>query len=118
MIPGRTSWRRRLLGGVPIEVLHEQGAWTDQAHLSTHDVPEGRELVETEATQAIAEWRQPLLVWEQLSIGASRVAHASKLDELEHATIAPRPRLPEENRATELQPNQAPDCQAHGVRAR
>jgi hypothetical protein len=59
-----------------------------------------------------SEWRQPLLVWEQLSIGTSRVAHRSELDELEKLTVSAWPFLAEQHRATELRPNETSDNQS------
>jgi hypothetical protein len=62
----------------------------------------------------MAKWRHPLCVWEQLSIGTSRVAHGSKLDELEKLVISAGSLLSEQDRAPELRANQTPERQTEG----
>src|SRR5207248_6863228 len=52
----------RLLGGVPAEILHQQGSGSDETHLSANDVPELGQLVKARRAKETAERRQALFI--------------------------------------------------------
>src|SRR5919202_85875 len=88
----------------------DERARADEAHLALEDVPELRELVEARDPQQTPDARDPRVVIEQepVRVAAQRGElllallrpddHRAELDELEAASRAPHPRLPEQRR--------------------
>src|SRR5690606_10394407 len=72
-----------LLGVVERQILHQQRARADQAHVALEDVPELRQLVEAGRTQKAAERRKALGIGKKLPGGADRIRHGTELDQIE-----------------------------------
>jgi hypothetical protein len=100
--PARYPWPDFVPTGlfrrVTLEVLHQEGTWADQAHVSTQDVPQLGQLVETGAAEESAESDQAVGVREQVAIAIARVLHRPKLEERKGLPSKPRPLLTKEDR--------------------
>src|SRR5665647_1546139 len=95
----------RLLPIVAVEVLRQEGARTDDAHVALEHVDELREFVERGRAQQLAEARETLGVrCARLdpSGSARRVAHRAELIEGEDAPVLAWPPLPKDHRRAEL----------------
>src|SRR5450756_1347880 len=95
----------RLLPIVAVEVLRQEGARTDDAHVALEHVDELREFAERGRAQQLAEGRETLGV-RCARLGPSgcerRVAHRAELIEGEDAPILAWPPLPKDHRRAEL----------------
>jgi GDPmannose 4,6-dehydratase len=96
----------RLPGRVAREVFDEQRPWSDQTHVSPHHVPQLGEFVEARRPQEPAERSQPLHVRQQLPLPVAYIGHCPELEQRERFPMEPRSLLPEEDRPTELPPDQ------------
>jgi len=78
----------QLLRCVPIVIGDEERSGPDDAHLTTEDVDEARELIEATRTKKATKLRETLLVrkWRTLCIG--RITHRP---ELQHLELRPKP---------------------------
>ena len=104
----------RLLGGVAVEVLHQQRARTDQAHVAFEDVEEFGEFIQAGGAQEAPEAGEALLVGQQAAIGVAQVAHGAEFVELEDPAVQPGARLAEEHRVTKEDQDQDVQKQQDG----
>src|SRR5436309_11783409 len=67
-----------LLGSIAVQILHQEGTRTHQAHLSLQDVPQLRKLIQARAAKKSAKPGETLFVGQQAAVGVARVAHRAK----------------------------------------
>ena len=96
----------RLLGGVAVEVLDQQRARTDQAHLAFEDVEELGQFIQAGGAQEAPEAGEALLVGEQVTLGITQVAHGAEFVEFEDPTVQPGALLAENHRPAEEKPDE------------
>ena len=96
----------RLLGGVAVEVLHQQRARTHQAHLAFEDVEEFGEFIQAGGTQEAPEAGETLLIGQKVTLCIAQVAHGAELVEFEDLIVQPGARLAEEHRPAKENPNE------------
>ena len=72
-MPTHLFWR------VSLQVLREQGARSDQAHLPANDVDQFRQFVDAGAPEESSERCQPFSVREQFILGVPSFGHGAKL---------------------------------------
>ena len=87
-----------LLGCVEIEVLHQQRARADEAHLAREHVEQLRELVEARAPEEPPERGESRRVGQQLTAAIAGVGHGAELHERERHSVASRAQLSEHHR--------------------
>ena len=88
----------RLLGGVAVEVAHQQRPRADEAHVAAEHIPKLRQLVEAQSADHPSDARQALFVGEQCSGGVALVGHRPELGDVEGASAESRTCLSEEHR--------------------
>ena len=94
-----------LLGAVALDVGERQRAGADEAHVAAHHGPQLRELVEAAGAQEAAEPWEALVVGQQLTVGATGLAHAAELDDLDRLPVAAGAGLTEQHRCAEPEPD-------------
>ncbi len=91
---------------VLLDLVAERRPRPDQAHLSAHDVPELRQLVDGRLAQHAADARDPAVACVDGVAGSlvlGPVDHRPQLQQLEVLAVLPNSRLPEEDRAAVLE---------------
>lgn len=82
------------------EVLDEQGARADEAHVSLEDVDELGEFVDGGGAHELADGGEALGVGEELALRVLAVVHGFELDDLKDVFVFAGPRLGEEDVAS------------------
>ena len=94
-----------LFWGVAVEVLHQQRAWTHQAHVTFEHVEELRQLIQAGGAQEAPKAGEALLVGQQVTIGIAQVAHGAELVESEQLAVQAGALLAEDHRPAEEEPD-------------
>ena len=95
-----------LLGRVGVEILDEQRARTDQAHLAVVDVEELGKLIEAGGAQEAPKAGEALLIGEEVTLHITQVTHGAEFVESEDAAVQPGACLAEEYWQTEEEPDE------------
>ena|SRR6516225_4062892 len=103
-----------LLRRVTVKILHQQGARPNKAKVAFEHVDQLGQFIEAGAAQQHPEWREALLVRQQLARCVARRSHASKLVDYEWLVVATRTLLPEKHRRAELKAHQQSHSSYYG----
>ena len=109
--PAREPWTHvvatALLGRVHAQVLREQRARSNEAHVAAQDVPQLGQLVEARGPEEPPEACDPLPITLEPDLAWPWGAHRPELHERERPLVPPDPDLPEED----WPPRRDEDCQ-------
>ena len=76
-----------LLGAVQGEVLWQEGAWADEAHVAAEHIPQLGELVEGRGADEAAYGGEAVGVGEEVAGGVAAVGHGLEFDEAEDFAV-------------------------------
>lgn len=103
-----------LLRSVAIQVLHQQGARPDQAHVSLQDVEQLWKLIHAGAAQESPERGEALLIGQETAICIARIGHCAELEQDEGSAVKSGALLTEENGGTKPDPHEERDYDQDG----
>lgn len=89
-----------LLRAIVRQIFHEEGARTDEAHISLKNVQEFREFIQASAAHQLAESRESICIGQELSIGSASIGHCAELIQGKGLSAKPGAFLREQERPT------------------
>src|SRR5271168_3026944 len=90
---------------VALEVLHEQRARANQAHLTFQNVPQLGQLIQAETTQQASRRGQSLMVWKKAAARIAGISHRSEFQQLERLRVVARAYLTKQHRGAHRAPH-------------